>query len=298
MGASDELRAVAMEDILVPKERTDAVVFIGVDKLDNVEFIKVYAVSEEAALEALEAFMNARGLHPADYRLVSRGFEETAGRRAITTRTEEKLSALASRLGLKLLSNGILHTGDVGELYQLTLLSEELYERLNAGRSLGSREKRKRGLAVSVQKALELGLPVLVVNFRGINLEPLIPEGAVLLREPSPAEVLKTMKERVVVVETVWPDKYAGLPLAVRINLPPLSKEEFTEELAERLGFSVDPGLFEDYPEWLLNYRNIDFLAEIAKKLMKEGMDEETALETAVMINLGFIPSDFEGLES
>ena len=286
-----------MEDILVPKERTDAVVFIGVDRRENVEFIKVYAVSEKAALEALEAFMNARGLHPADYRLVSRGFEETAGRRAITTRTEEKLSALASRLGLKLLSNGVLHTGDAEELYQLTLLSEELYGRLNEERSGVSREKKKRGLAISVQKALELGLPTLVVNFRGINLESLIPKGAVLLREPSPAEVLKVMREKVVVVETVWPDKYAGLPLAIRITLPPLSKEEFAGELSERLGFSVDPGLFEDYPEWLLNYRNIAFLAEIVEKLVEDGMDKETALETAVMVNLGFIPSDFEGLE-
>ncbi len=286
-----------MEDILVPKERTDAVVFIGVDRRENVEFIKVYAVSEEAALEALEAFMNARGLHPADYRLVSRGFEETSGKRAITTRTEEKLSALASRLGLKLLSNGVLHTGEAEELYQLTLLSEELYGRLSEERSRGSRGKRKRGLAISVQKALELGLPALVVNFRGINLEPLIPKGAVLLREPSPAEVLKAMREKVVVVETVWPGKYAGLPLAIRINLPPLSREEFAGELSERLGFSVDPGLFEDYPEWLLNYRNLDFLAEIVEKLVEGGMDKETALETAVMVNLGFIPSDFEGLE-
>ncbi len=286
-----------MEDILVPKERTDAVVFIGVDRRENVEFIKVYAMSEEAALEALEAFMNARGLHPADYRLVSRGFEETAGRRAITTRTEERLSALASRLGLKLLSNGVLHTGDAEELYQLTLLSEELYGRLKEKRSRVSRGKKKRGLAISVQKALELGLPTLVINFRGINLEPLIPEGAVLLREPSPAEVLKAMGEKVVVVETVWPDKYAGLPLAIRITLPPLSNEEFADELSKRLGFSVDPGLFEDYPEWLLNYKNLDFLAEIVEKLMGRGIDNETALETAVMANLGFTPSDFEGLE-
>jgi len=285
-----------MEDILVPKERTDAVVFIGVDRQDNVEFIKVYAVSEEAALEALEAFMNARGLHPADYRLVERGFEETAGKRAITTRTEEKLSALASRLGLKLLSNGVLHTGDAEELYQLTLLSEELYERLSAERS--RKGLKRRGLAVSLQWALGLGLPTLVINFRGINLEPLIPEGAVLLREPSPAEVVEAMKGKAVVVETVWPDKYARLPFAVRINLPPLSKEEFAEELAERLGFSVDAGLFDDYPGWLLNYRNIEFLVEIVKKLVEKGVDKETALETAVMLNLGFLPSDFEGLKS
>jgi len=284
-----------MEDILVPKERTDAVVFIGVDRQDNVEFIKVYAVSEEAALEALEAFMNARGLHPADYRLVERGFEETAGKRAITTRTEEKLSALASRLGLKLLSNGVLHTGDAEELYHLTLLSGELYERLSAERS--RKGLKRRGLAVSLQLALGLGLPTLVINFRGINLEPLIPEGAVLLREPSPAEVVEAMKDKAVVVETVWPDKYAGLPFAVRINLPPLSKEEFAEELAERLGFSVDAGLFDDYPGWLLNHRNIEFLVEIVKKLVEKGVDKETALETAVMLNLGFLPSDFEGLE-
>ncbi len=281
-----------MEDILVPKERTDAVVFVGIDGRENVELIKVYAVSEEAALEALETFMNARGLHPADYRLVSRGFEETAGRRAITTRTEGKLSALASRLGLRLLSNGILHIGDSEKVYQLTLVSEDLYERL---RREHSSRVRKKGLAISVQKALELGLPALVVNFRGVNLEPLIPEGAILLREPSPGEVLKVMREKVVVVETVWPDKYEGLPFAVRINLPPLSRREFVEELEGRLGFTVDPGLFEDYPPWLLNYRNIDFLVEIVEKLLEEGMDRETALETAVMINLGFTPPNLEG---
>jgi len=285
-----------MEDILIPKERTDAVVFIGVDRRENVEFIKVYAVSEEIALEALEAFMNAKGLYPADYRLVGRGREKTSGKRAITTRTEEELSALASRLGLKLLSNGVLHVGDVKELYQLTLFSEELYGRLKEERSGGSLEKRNRGLAISIRKALELGLPTLVINLRGINLEPLIPDGALLLREPSPTEVLEMVNEKVVVVETVWPEKYTRIPFAVRMNLPPMSREEFADELGRRLGIPVDPSFFTDYPEWLLNYRNLDFLVVIVKKLMEKGINRDAALETAVVVNLGFIPSDFGGL--
>ena len=283
-----------MDEVLLPRERRDAVVFIGVDAADNVEFVKVYAVSEEKAKEALEKFFNARGLFPADYRLVSRGIENVKGKGAITTRTETSLSSALARLGLKLLSNGVLHLEGAETVYQLTLVSEELYSKLMEERA--GRAKR-RGLAISIAAAFSLGFSVLVVNLRAVNLRPLIPPGAVLLTEPEPDEVLRLMMEgKQVIVETVWPSKYMGLPFGVRVKIPPMSKEEFAEELKRRTGVSVERGLLEDYPEWLFNYRNLEFILQIFEKLVEKGVEKEEALEIAVMVNLGFIPSEFEGL--
>ncbi|NJE03659.1 hypothetical protein [Thermococcus sp. MV11] len=286
-----------MDDILVPKERTDAVVFIGVDDSGGVEFIKVYAVDEEKARAALEEFFSARGLFPADYRLVSRGLEDVSGKGAITTRSEAELSASLARLGLKLLSNGILDVGGLDRVYQFTLVSEELYLKLR--RKEEAEKAKKRGLALTIRAAIELGFHTLIVNLRGINLEPLLPEGAKLLREPSPGEVLREMGrgEFQVVVETVWPDKYYTVPFGARIKIPPMSRQEFARELENLVGVPVDEGILDDYPEWLFNYRNLEMIVQIFEKLRKRGMEKEKALETAIFVNLGFVPSEFEGLD-
>ncbi|SEW13806.1 hypothetical protein [Thermococcus thioreducens] len=283
---------MGMEDILIPKERRDAVVLIGVDRGENVEFIKVYAVSEEKAEETLEAFLNAKGLFPADYRLVGRGSEEVGDRKAITTKSEEKLSSSLARLGLRLLSNGVLYLDGIERVYQLTLVSEKLYAKLRRMRE--SQGVKKRGGSLSISSALSLGLHTLIVNWRGINVEPLVPEDATLLREPSPAEVLEAMKTSPqVVVETVFPEKYFAVPFGVRIKIPPLSKEEFARELEDRIGVQVDENMLDDYPAELLNYRSIESIAHIVEELLKMGVDKEKALETAIFVNLGFVPSDF-----
>ncbi|WP_297091739.1 hypothetical protein [Thermococcus sp.] len=281
-----------MEDVLIPKERRDAVVLIGVDREDNVEFIKVYGVSEEKARQTLEEFFNARGLFPGDYRLISRGREEVGGRRAITTRSEASLSAVLARLGLKLLSNGVLHLEGVESLYQFTMVSEKLYGKLKHVK--GSERAKKAGFSLSISGALNLGLHTLIVNWRGINVEPLIPGEAIFLREPSPAEVLEAMKKGTqVVVETVFPEKYTMIPFGVRIKIPPLSTGEFARELEDRVGFPVDEEILSDYPPELLNYRSIEAIARIVEELSKRGVDKEKALETAIFVNLGFVPSDF-----
>ncbi len=122
-----------VEDVLFPCERRDFVVLIGVNREDgSVDFIRIYAVDEDTAKVKLEEFMNAKGLFPADYLMVASGFEDVKGKSAITTRTESSLSSALSRIGLKLLSNGVLYIEGREKLYQITLLSESLYSKLMA----------------------------------------------------------------------------------------------------------------------------------------------------------------------
>lgn len=141
-----------MEDILLPKERRDAVVLIGVDERDSVEFVRIYAVSEERAKRVLEEFFNAKGLFPTDYRLVSRGTEPVGDRKAITTRSETALSSALARLGLRLLSNGILYLDGVETLYQITLVSESLYSSIAGKEVEKPPQKRKPGVFPSPRR--------------------------------------------------------------------------------------------------------------------------------------------------
>ncbi len=280
-----------MDDILLPRERRDAVVFIGVDPVDNVEFVKVYAVSEEKAKEALERFFNARGLFPADYRLVSSGTESVEGKMAITTRTESSLSSALARLGLKLLSNGVLNLEGRETVYQLTLVSESLYERLIAGESenLGRRGEEP---SLELDEIFSLGVDVLVENLRGVELSDYLPPEARLLREPEVSELLVLLEDPgrdfPVVVETKRASKYSDFDFPVILRLPPLTVEEFAAELSERLGFSVDPFLFNEYPPEKLNLRNVKALAKLVHALIeKKGLGPREALRLAVRLNCG-----------
>lgn len=279
-----------MDDILTPKERHDAVVLVGVDERENVEFVKVYAVDEETARRTLEEFFNARGLFPADYRLVSRGTESVEGKGAITTRTESSLSSALARLGLKLLSNGVLHLGDVKTVYQFTLVSESLYQRI-AGEGVGEPEP-PTVPELSLEEVLSLGVDVLVENLRGVDIGDLVPPGARLLREPEPGELAGILddpeRDYPVVVETTDAGKYSASGFSVTLRLPPLTVEEFAVELSDRLGFPVDPELFRSFPPEKLNLRNVEALAKLVRALMeKRGLPREEALELAVGLNLG-----------
>lgn len=278
-----------MDDILLPRERRDAVVFIGVDSTDNVEFVKVYAVSEETAKEALEKFFNAQGLFPADYRLVSSGTESVRGKSAITTRTELSLSSALARLGLKLLSNGVLHLEGRETVYQLTLVSESLYEKLVVR---GGGAEKNEEPSIDPSEILSLGVDVLVENLRGVDLSEYLPPNAKLLREPEPPELLGIMenpeRDFQLIVETKRASKYVGFDFPVTLRLPPLSPEEFAAELSERVGFQVSPSLFRKYPPEKLSLRNVEALARLVKALMeKKGLDEKDALPLAVRLNLG-----------
>ncbi|ASJ08555.1 hypothetical protein A3L11_04630 [Thermococcus siculi] len=277
-----------MGDILVPKERRDAVVLIGVDGSENVEFIKVYAVSEEVAKQTLEEFFSAKGLFPSDYRLVSRGSEEVGERSAITTRSESSLGAALARLGLKLLSNGVLYLDGVERLYQFTLVSETLYERITAEKKAPESYD---GESLTAEEILSLGVDVLVENLSGMDLSKLLPEKALLLREPTierVAELLAEERDYPVVVETRDAGKYEFLDFPIILRLPPLSPEEFAQKLSERLGFEVSPGHFLDYPAEKLNMRNVEALARLVGALIeKRGLSAGEALSIAVRLNLG-----------
>ncbi|MDK2853265.1 MAG: hypothetical protein PWQ92_159 [Thermococcaceae archaeon] len=119
-------------DLLTPKERYSGVVFIGVRKNEVVEFIKVYAENEELARDILERFLYEKGIHPADFIVVDKGYENVEGKEIISTRTESELSAFLGRLGLRLLSNGILYLQGKKEIYQITSLSKELLREIKA----------------------------------------------------------------------------------------------------------------------------------------------------------------------
>jgi len=278
-----------MEDILIPKERRDAVVLIGVDRGENVEFIKVYAVSEEKAKQTLEEFFSAKGLFPGDYRLVSRGSEEVGERKAITTKSEEKLSSSLARLGLRLLSNGVLYLEGVERIYQFTLVSEALYQRITFEK--GEDVKEEPVPEFEPLDVFSLGVDVLVENLRGTELGEVLPPNAVLLREPPLKEVYELLeKERdfPIVVETKDAGKYSSLDFPAILRLPPLTVEEFAAELSERLGFRVEPERFLDYPPERLNLRNVDALARLVRALMaRKRLSPEEALSLAVRLNLG-----------
>ncbi|WP_099209757.1 hypothetical protein [Thermococcus henrietii] len=268
-------------DILTPAERRDAVVFIGVDRAGNVEFVKVYAVSEEKAKETLEEFFNAKGLFPTDYRLVSRGLEDVSGKKAITTRSEEELSSSLARLGLKLLSNGILTLEDIEEVYQITLVSEVLYERVTSER----REKEEKTL--DWREVLSLGVDTLVENLRGVDLSELVPANALILREPgveTVAELLNGERNGPIIVETKDAGRYRNLDFSAFVRIPPLSREEFAVELSARLGFNVPVSLI-SLPENRLNLRNVEKLAKLVEALVRKGFEREEALKIAVELN-------------
>ena len=271
-----------MEDVLIPRERRDAVVFAGVDDSERVEFIKVYGVSEELAKTALEDFFSARGLFPSDYRLVSRGFESLQGRRVITTRSEARLSAALSRLGLKLISNGVLYT-EGNEVYQFTLVSESLYERLV------SREEIKP--EVDPLEILSLGIDVLVENLAGVDLREFVPEGTVILHEPplsEVAELLTSERNYNLVVETKDASKYSPLDFQAVLRLPPMDREDFARRLSELLGVDVPVEILAKLPEVKLNERNLRGIVDLTRKLSSElGLSTDEALKLAMRLNLG-----------
>ncbi len=271
-----------MQDVLAPRERHDAVVFIGVDRRENVEFIRVYALDKVLAAKTLQEFFEARGILPSDFVVVERGFEGVKGKGAITTRSEGELSAKLSRLGLKLLSNGVLFTSGVKEVYSMTLVSQRLLGEFSGKSGSNSRETTK-------LKLLDLGESALVENLRGIDLRPYLPENALLLREPEVERAAALMESgKLLIVETADASKYSSLEFSVVIRLPPLSPGEFAEEVSHELGFEVPYGMFVKLPPEKRGVRNARVVARVARKLReKTGKEWEEALSLALRLHLG-----------
>ncbi|WP_297500734.1 hypothetical protein [Thermococcus sp.] len=265
-----------MEDILVPRERRDAVVFIGVDRNDNVELVRVYALTEDKAEEALEEFFNARGLFPADYEVISRGWEELGERRAITTRSEEELSSALARLGLRLISNGVLLLENRRRIYQITLATERLRGAFS----------RRRDLMKVLLGLLDMGLSVLVENRRGVELSEIVPEGFILLREPSPGELVKALSSgKPVIIDTIEASRYLSFEIPAVVKLPPLSPEEFAGELSKRLGIAVPPRMLASYPRERLNLRNVEAVVRLVEAFKARGIPLEKAIVVALELN-------------
>ncbi|AAL81672.1 hypothetical protein PFDSM3638_07800 [Pyrococcus furiosus DSM 3638] len=135
----------SINNITKPKERRDFVVMAGMRKDGTIDFIKVYALNEKLAIEVLEAFLKENNIHPSDFIVIQRGYEDVKDKKAITTRSEEELSAMLGRLGLRLVSNGVLYTDGIDKLYQITAISRELFESL---------QKEKREIFEDVQEKI------------------------------------------------------------------------------------------------------------------------------------------------
>ncbi|MDN5320385.1 MAG: hypothetical protein PWP49_805 [Thermococcaceae archaeon] len=168
-------------DLLTPKERYSGVVFIGVRKNEVVEFIKVYAENEELARDILERFLYEKGIHPADFIVVDKGYENVEGKEIISTRTESELSAFLGRLGLRLLSNGILYLQGKKEIYQITSLSKELLREIKARGELKEEPIRLELKSLNLPprfierlKALELMEDTLVINHAELPLSEVL----------------------------------------------------------------------------------------------------------------------------
>lgn len=180
-------------DLLTPKERYSGVVFIGVRKNGAVEFVKVYAESEEVAKDILERFLYEKGIHPADFVVVDKGYEKVEGKEIISTRTESELSSFLGRLGLRLLSNGILYLQGRKEIYQITSLSKDLLKEIRAKEELQEEvikfEFKKLTLPsrfIEKLKVLELMEDTLIINHAELPLPEILDEitrGAVKIPE-------------------------------------------------------------------------------------------------------------------
>jgi len=180
-------------DLLTPKERYNGVVFIGVRRNGMVEFIKVYAESEELAKDILERFLYEKGIHPGDFVVVDKGYENVEGKEIISTRTENELSSFLARLGLRLLSNGVLYLQGKKEIYQITSISEDLLKEIRAREGLKEEpiriELEKLTLPfrfIEKLKALELMEDTLIINYAELPLPEILREvlkGAVKIPE-------------------------------------------------------------------------------------------------------------------
>jgi len=277
------------EEILIPKERKDSIVLVGITQEGSVEFIKVYGIGREIAVETLERYMNAEGLHPADFVLLEKGEENVKGKTVISVNTEEKLRLALAKLGLRMISNGVLYLEDVKKLYQVTLIRKELYNRVFRR----SREKNslfEETFGGIIEFFVSHGLSVLVENKGGLILENKVPKRVEILYEPSISEVAKKLRlgDSPIVVETKNAKKYAELEIPVVLKIPQLNRNLFKKILEKSLMRTLPEELLSVLPQEKLTLRNAQMIAKVYKLLVENGIDEKKALEMAVSLNTGY----------
>ncbi|AIF69991.1 hypothetical protein PAP_08010 [Palaeococcus pacificus DY20341] len=182
-------------EILVPQERYDSLVFIGIGSGEKIEFIKVYAEDKNKAIDLLNLFFYEQGIHPMDFLVVDQGFEDVSHKEIISTKTEEELSAYLSRMGLKLISNGVLYLQGKDSIYQLTAISKELYAKIKKqkGAKNGDAKKELKEIApyfdlksipkeevpeeyIKLFASLNLMQDVLIINEAEIDVEKVLKE--------------------------------------------------------------------------------------------------------------------------
>ncbi|GAB6102794.1 hypothetical protein JCM16138_20170 [Thermococcus atlanticus] len=227
-----------MEDVEIPKERYDSLVFIGVRRDGTVEFVKVYAENREKAMQVLEGFFFRRGLHPADFVVIEQGEEDVSGKAMIGTRTEKELSATLARLGLKLVSNGVLYTSGRDTFYQITAVSRGILAELKGeGAELegGSVEIDLSGVKgypyIEKLRLFELREDVLVENKAGVDLEEFL--NTVVRGTVRIPAFIDLDENRILVYDGMFHEKVSDLHDYVLVRVPVIYWDAYSDDIED-----------------------------------------------------------------
>ncbi len=227
-----------MEDVEIPRERYDSLVFIGVRRDGTVEFVKVYAENREKAMQLLEGFFFRRGLHPADFVVIEQGEEDVSGKAMIGTRTEKELSATLARLGLKLVSNGVLYTSGRDTFYQITAVSRGILAELKGeGAELegGSVEIDLSGVKgypyIEKLRLFELREDVLVENKAGVDLEEFL--NTVVRGTVRIPAFIDLDENRILVYDGMFHEKVSDLHDYVMVRVPVIYWDAYSDDIED-----------------------------------------------------------------
>ncbi len=229
-----------MEDVEIPKERYDSLVFVGIRRNGTVEFIKVYGKNKEKAMEVLEEFFFRRGLHPADFVVIEQGKEDVSGRAMISTRTERELSASLAKLGLKLISNGVLYTSGKDTIYQITAVSKTLLPEIKArGQEVDLEEGSIKIDLSEVQgypyieklKLFELREDVLVENKASIDLEEFL--NNIIRGNVKIPAYIDLDHHRILVYDGIFHERISNLADYVIVRIPVIYWDAYSDDISD-----------------------------------------------------------------
>ena len=227
-----------MEDVEIPRERYDSLVFIGVRREGTVEFVKVYAENREKAMQLLEEFFSRRGLHPADFVVIEQGEEDVSGKAMIGTRTEKELSATLARLGLKLVSNGVLYTSGRDTFYQITAVSRDILAELKGegaeleGGSVEIDLSEVQGYPyIEKLKLFELREDVLVENKAGVDLEEFL--NTVVRGTVRIPAFIDLDESRILVYDGMFHEKVSDLDDYVMVRVPVIYWDAYSDDIED-----------------------------------------------------------------
>ncbi len=229
-----------MEDVEIPKERYDSLVFVGIRRDGTVEFIKVYGENKEKAMEVLEEFFFRRGLHPADFVVIDQGEENVSGKAMIGTRTEKELSANLARLGLKLISNGVLYTSGRDVLYQITAVSKTILPEISTiGQEVDLGEGSIRIDLSEVQsypyieklKLFELREDVLVENKASVDLEEFL--NIIIKGNVKIPTYMDFDHHRILIYDGIFHERVSNLGDHVIVKVPVIYWDAYSDDLSD-----------------------------------------------------------------